>query len=178
MLDPPDQDPAHFLYGVAIASTAVPEEPTAIHRESFIRGVDALLLPFSTSPRQHTRNEHRQRAQTLDCYLHDFNRNEGVFVSVDAGGAVAIGRTDPRVTDRLVRFQATEMQRLAELAQQIVELLGIAGTCHITAWARGGDGQAWASRWLDAGALDPGAVASMEREISRGQGRAVLEPEA
>ncbi len=176
--DPPEQDPASFLFGIAVASTALPEDPTAIHRESFIRAADASLLPYSTSPKSLTRNSRRQRAQTLDFYLFDFNRIEGVFVGVDTAGTVAVGRTDPDFLDGTVSFRAADMQTLVELAREIMRLIRLSGTSHVVAWARGGDGLAWSSRWLDEGPLDPSLFASMEREISRGQGMAVLEPEA
>jgi hypothetical protein len=177
LVDPPDQDPAHFLCGVAIASLAEPEEPTAIHRQSFIDDVDAMLIPFSTSPVQYTQPRHRQRAQTLDIYLLDFNRVEGVFLGIDFGGAVAVGRTDPDRTEPLVHIPADDIHRLADLALRVIARLGLVGACHITAWARGGDGLAWADRWLSQGTLDQASVEAMAREISRGQGRAVLEPE-
>jgi hypothetical protein len=137
------------------------------------------IQPFTVTPASHVRARSSVAQSTVDSWLFDFNRVEGVYVSVDTTGAVAVGFTDGDGDgDGLDLATSSFLDSMSQLALRIVGMLGGYGASRLVVWARGRRGEVLVPRWINAtDAIDTAELAGIQREIRRSCGAPVWEPE-
>jgi hypothetical protein len=177
---PPEQATDSAVFALTVAPTGLPDSlARAIFRESFVQALREAVRPFASSPARFVNARSSVAQHTVDVWLFGFNRVEGVYVSVDTGGAVAVGLTDgDGEADGIDVATSPSLDALSRLALRIVAMIGGYGASRLVVWARGRRGEALVARWITAAeAIESDELAGIQREVRRSHGASAWEPE-